>query len=67
MQAFAKRDLHPVTVRFEWEGCVQVRNGSGDTSPKCRLFRGLPKGFKVYPCLSMCNAGQVVFLKYGEH
>jgi hypothetical protein len=46
--------------------CVQVRNGAGDTSPKSRLFRGLPKGFMVYPCLSMCNAGQVVFLKYGE-
>lgn len=45
---------------------VQVRNGDGDTSPKCKLFRGLPRGFTLFPCLSMCNAGQVIFMKYGE-
>lgn len=45
---------------------LQVRNGDGDTSPKCKLFRGLPRGFTLFPCLSMCNAGQVIFMKYGE-
>lgn len=54
--------IFDLTVR----AALQVRNGDGDTSPKCRLFRGLPRGFTVFPCLSMCNAGQVIFMKYGE-
>lgn len=66
MPVVAKRPRTLAAGTCEQNGRLQVRNGSGDTSPKARLFRGLPRGFMVYPCLSMCNAGQVVFLKYGE-
>ena len=30
------------------------------------VFRGLPTGRMLYPCLSLCNAGQVVFRKHAN-
>lgn len=41
--------------------------GGGQPAPaplrKALVFTNLPKGRTFYPCLSMCNAGQVVFRK----
>lgn len=30
-----------------------------------QVFQNLPRGKKLYPCLSLCNAGQIVFTKHG--